>query len=80
MAKSHKMTIPKLSKPQNKALQEILEGAEIQVHRENERYVYTMCYEDGNCRQLTASIWSKLSGTGLIKLKWRPAEDVERWA
>ena len=71
--------LPKLTKEQNRILDEIINGAEIQEDFENEQYVYTLCTPEGDTETIRRDTFQKLKETGLIKLKWKPSIDVERW-
>lgn len=71
--------VPKLTKEQNRILEKIIEGAEIQVDWENEQYVYTLCEDTGDTSTVRKDTFERLKESGLIKLKWRPSIDVERW-
>ena len=71
--------VPKLTKEQNRILEKIIEGAEIQVDWENEQYVYTLCEDCGDSSTVRRDTFERLKESGLIKLKWRPSIDVERW-
>ena len=71
--------IPKLSKEQNRVLEAVIDGAEIQEDYENEQYVYTLCFDDGNSETVRKDTFEKIKNCGLIKLKWRPSLNVERW-
>lgn len=70
--------IPKLTKEQCRILDEIIDGAEIQEHYENGKYVYTLCLDNGNCETIRRDTFERLKETELIKCKWRPSIDVER--
>lgn len=74
-----RFTIPKLSKEQNRILEKIIEGAEIQVDWENEKICYTLCEDSGDTSPVRRDTFERLRDTGLIKMKWRPSIDVERW-
>lgn len=71
--------VPKLTREQNRILEKIIEGAEIQVDRENDQYVYTLCEDTGDSSTVRRDTFLRLKESGLIKLKWRPSIDVERW-
>lgn len=71
--------VPKLSKEQIRILDAVIDGAEIQEDFENEKYVYTLCKDDGDSETVRRDTFERLKETGLIKLKWRPSIDVERW-
>lgn len=71
--------VPKLSNEQIRILDAVIDGAEIQKDYENEQYVYTLCFDNGDCETVRRDTFDKLKSVGLIKLKWRPTEDVERW-
>jgi len=71
--------VPKLTKEQNRILEKIIEGAEIQVDWENGQYVYTLCEDCGDSSTVRRDTFERLKESGLIKLKWRPSIDVERW-
>lgn len=71
--------IPKLTKEQNRILDEIIHGAEIQEDFENGQYVYTLLTPLGDSETVRRETFQRLKETGLIKLKWRPSIDVERW-
>lgn len=65
--------IPKLSKEQNRVLEAIIDGAEIQEDFENGKYVYTLCFDNGDCETVRRDTFERLKETELIKLKWRPS-------
>ena len=69
--------VPKLTKEQNRILEKIIEGAEIQVDWDNE--VYTLCEDSGDSSTVRRDTFERLKESGLIKLKWKPSIDVERW-
>lgn len=71
--------VPKLSNEQVRILDAVIDGAEIQEDYENEQYVYTLCFDDGNSETVRKDTFEKLKNCGLIKLKWRPSLNVERW-
>lgn len=71
--------VPKLSNEQVRILDAVIDGAEIQKDYENGRYAYTLCKDNGDCETVRRDTFDKLKSVGLIKLKWRPTEDVERW-
>lgn len=71
--------VPKLTREQNRILEKIIEGAEIQVDWENDQYVYTLCEDTGDSSTVRRDTFLRLKESGLIKLKWRPSIDVERW-
>jgi len=74
------MKWPKLSETQSRILEAIIFGAEIQVTLFDEKYTYDLCYENGDDETINVRTFEKLRDLGLVKLKWRPAENVERWA
>lgn len=71
--------VPKLTKEQCRILDEIINGAEIQEDFENGKYVYTLCKDNGDIETVRRDTFERLKETELIKLKWRPSIDVERW-
>lgn len=71
--------VPKLSNEQVRILDAVIDGAEIQEDYENEQYVYTLCFDDGNSETVRKDTFEKLKNCGLIKLKWRPSLNIERW-
>lgn len=71
--------VPKLSNEQIRILDAIIDGAEIQEDWENEQYVYSLCHDNGDLETVRKDTFEKLKNCGLIKLIWRPAENVERW-
>lgn len=72
--------IPKLTKEQNRILDEIIHGAEIQSTYENGKVVYDLVYDNGNIEVVRSDTFNRLKSTGLITLKWRPSIDIERWS
>ncbi len=71
--------VPKLSNEQIRILDAVIDGAEIQGDFENEQYVYTLCFDNGNSETVRKDTFEKLKTCGLIKMKWKPSIDVERW-
>lgn len=71
--------VPKLTNEQIRILDAVIDGAEIQEDWENEQFVYSLCYDNGDIETVRIDTFKKLKNCGLIKLKWRPAENVERW-
>ncbi len=72
--------LPKLTKEQNRILDEIIHGAEIQVTPENGKYVYDLIDDDGNIETIRSDTFIRLRDSNLIKLKYRPSIDIERWS
>jgi hypothetical protein len=77
--KKQRIKVPKLTKIQNSILEKIITGAEIQVDWGNEQYTYTLCEDNGNASTVRKDTFERLKESGLIKLKWTPSIDVERW-
>lgn len=77
--KNSPMLATGLTKEQNRILEKIIEGAEIQVDWENDQYVYTLCEDTGDSSTVRRDTFMRLKESGLIKLKWIPSIDVERW-
>jgi hypothetical protein len=72
--------IPKLTKEQVRVLDEIILGSEIQVTPENGKYVYDLIDDSGNYESIKSSTFFRLRDSQLIKLKYRPSIDIERWS
>ena len=58
---------------------QIVTVQEIQEDFENGKYVYTLCFDNGDCETVRRDTFERLKETELIKLKWRPSIDVERY-
>jgi uncharacterized protein YjhX (UPF0386 family) len=79
LASKLRFRVPKLTKEQNRILEKIIEGAEIQIERENDQYIYTLCEDCGDTSTVRKDTFERLKESGLIKLKWKPSIDIERW-
>lgn len=69
----------KLTKFQHELLDWIIEGAEIQVTQIRDTVVYEVVFEDGDSRLIPRESFRALQSRGLIKRKWNPSIDAERW-
>ncbi|MCO5254201.1 MAG: hypothetical protein M9892_07560 [Bacteroidetes bacterium] len=52
--------VPKLTREQNRILEKIIEGAEIQVDWENDQYVYTLCEGTGDSSTVRRNTFLRL--------------------
>lgn len=68
-----------LSREQLRVLDKIIEGAEIQINMDMEQITFVLCEPGGDISPIRRATFERLSFAGLIKLKWRPSIDVERW-
>lgn len=70
----------KLTEFQNKLLGWTLDGAEIQVTQTGDKVQYDVCFENGDSESIKAKSFEALKNQGLIKRKYNPSIDAERWA
>lgn len=71
---------PKMSDTQCRVLDALVNGAEIQVTYFNSRYEYSLCHENGDSEEIKSATFNRLKEVGLIKHKWTPSLNVERWS
>ncbi len=72
--------IPKLSKCQLEVLDKLLDGWEIQVDYTNiEKHQVTLISDEADAA-IGWATFHRLKDTGLIKKKYCPAMDIERWS
>lgn len=77
----NKTLFPKLSKAQTEFLDKLLDGSEIQVDYTDSRYTeYSLVSEQGDVESLSIGTFLCLKKYGLIKIKYCPALDIERWS
>ncbi len=80
MAKSLVGNIPKLSRVQVDVLDKLLDGWEIQVDYTNvEKHEVTLISDEADAA-ISWATFHRLKDTGLIKKKYCPAMDIERWS
>ena len=72
---------PRLSKCQAEILDKLIWGYEIQVDYSDVRHTeYSLVSDGGDIERLTIGTFLFLKRHGLIKHKWSPALDIERWS
>ena len=76
---SIRFSIPKLTSEQNRVLEKIMEGDEIQIDVVNGKSQYSLI--DGNNHRLPVrrGTFEKLKISGLIKQKPHHSGSIERW-
>ncbi|MGB3452932.1 MAG: hypothetical protein WBA59_03780 [Moheibacter sp.] len=74
-------SIPKLTKEQTRVLDEIINGAQIQLDYSNaDSIAVDLIFENGNTEPIRNDTFNRLKETNLIKRLSTPAHCVELWS
>lgn len=73
--------IPKLTKEQTRVLDEIINGAQIQLDYSNtDSIAVDLIFENGNIEPIRNDTFNRLKETNLIKRRSTPTHCVELWS